>query len=120
MAYGQDGGRVAYPADADFSATGQYRAVKRTATGIDLCGANAADFLGVLIDNPALGAAGTVQTRDAAKVAAGGVFAAGVALTTDADGRFVAAAAGEHVCAKALEAGAVGNLTTVELTAGTA
>lgn len=116
MAYGQSGGKVAYAADADYSVTGQYRAVKRTATGIVLCGANSNDFLGVLQDDPKAGEAGTVKTRDVSKVVAGAAFVTGTELTSDATGRFVTATAGQHVLAVALEpAAAAGELTSAEV-----
>lgn len=116
MAYGQAGDKVAYAADADYSATGQYRAVKRTATGIVLCGANSNDFLGILQDDPALGEAGTVKTRDVSKVVAGGAFAAGDELTTDAAGRLVVATAGQQVLAVAVEpAAALGDISSASI-----
>lgn len=106
MAYAQDGGKVAYPADTDLSVTGQYRAVKRTATGIALCGAADAGFLGILQDDPLAGESGTVKTRDVSKAVAGAAVAVGALLTTDAVGRLVPAALGNPAVARALEAAA--------------
>ncbi len=118
MAYAQDGGKVSYPSDADYSAdgSGQYRAVRRTATGIVLCGAADAGFLGILQDDPALGEWGTVKTRDVSKASIGAAVAAGARLTTDAAGRLVTAVAGNPIVARALEAGAAsGHLISVEV-----
>lgn len=118
MAYAQDGALRAYPADTDLSTTGQYCAVKRTATGIALCGANSTTFLGVLIDDPKAGEPGTAKVRDVAKAKAGAAFAIDVKLTTDASGRFVTATSGQNVWAKALEAaGAADELVSVEVLA---
>lgn len=106
MAYAQDGGKVAFPADVDLSVTGQYRAVKRTATGIDLCVAADAGFVGILQDDPLAGESGTVKTRDVSVAVAGAAVAVGARLTTDATGRLVTAAVGNPVVAQALEAAA--------------
>jgi len=116
MAYAQDGSRRAYPADADYSVTGQYRAMKRTATGIVQCGAADNDFLGMLQDDPKAGESGTVQVRDVSKAVAGGVVALTDELTTDATGRLVAAATGNPIVARPLEAAAAaGDLFSVEI-----
>lgn len=116
MAYGQEGDRVAYAADADYSTTGQYRAVKRSTTGIVLCGANSVAFLGVLQDDPAAGEAGTVKTGGLSKAVAGAAFAAGIQLTTDSAGRFVTATTGQQVLAESREpAAALGDITTVDV-----
>lgn len=115
MAYGQEGDRSAYPADADLSTTGQYRAVVRTATGIALAGA-AVRIYGILQDDPRAGEAGTVKKRGTSKAIAGAAFAAGVSLTTDAAGRFVTAAVGNPIVARSEEpAGALGHITTVDI-----
>lgn len=114
MAYGQENERVAYIADADYSTTGQYRAVKRTTTGFVLCGANSPLFLGVLQDDPKAGENGTIKTDGVTKAVAGAAFAAGLQLTTDSAGRFVAATTGQQVLAVSLEpAAALGDITTV-------
>lgn len=106
MAYSQDGGKVAYVADTDLSVTGQYRAVKRTATGIALCGAADAGFLGILQDDPLAGESGTVKTRDVSKAVAGAAVAVGAFVTTDATGRLITAAVGNPRVGRALEAAA--------------
>lgn len=105
MAYGQDGDRVAYASDADYSAegSGQYRGVKRTATGVVLCGAADAAFLGILQDNPALGRTATVKAGGRSKAVAGAAIAINALLTTDAAARFVTATTGQRVHARALE-----------------
>lgn len=118
MAYAQDGALVAYNADADYSVdgTGQYRAVKRTATGIVLCGAADVGFLGILQDDPAAGEAGTVKTRDVSKAVIGAAVVAGARLTTDANARLITAVAGNTVVAWAMEpGGASGDVIAVEV-----
>jgi hypothetical protein len=108
MAYSQDGNLVTYTSDADYSAdgTGQYRGVKITSTGVVLCGANDAAFLGVLQNDPKSGAAATVKVQDTSKAIAGGAITNGAKVTTDAAGRFVAATTGQNVCGRARSAAA--------------
>lgn len=115
-AYSQEGNKRAYTADNDYSTTGQYCAVKRTATGLALCGANSTTFLGVLIDDPKQGEPGTAVVAGAQKAKAGAAFAIDAKLTTDATGRFVTATSGQNVWAKALEAASAANeLVAIEV-----
>ncbi len=122
QSYGQAGDLRAYPSDANYSAdgTGQYRGVKRTATGIVLCGAADVDFLGILQDDPALGQAGTVKTSGASKAVAGANIAITDELTTDNAGRLVAATTGQVIVARPLEAntGGSGVIIAVEIRVG--
>lgn len=122
QSYGQAGDLRAYPSDANYSAdgTGQYRAVKRTATGIVLCGAADVDFLGILQDDPALGQAGTVKTTGASKAVCGANVAITDELTTDSAGRLVAATTGQVIVARPLEAntGGSGVIIAVEIRVG--
>lgn len=108
MAYSQDDALVSYPSDADYSAdgTGQFRAVKRTATGVVLCGANEAVVLGILQNDPKTGEGATVKTQETSKAIAGAAVTVNARLATDAAGRLVAATSGQNVCAVALEAAA--------------
>lgn len=108
MAYSQYGPLVSHPSDADYSAdgTGQFRAVKRTATGVVLCGANEANPLGILQNDPALNQGATVMTDDTSKAIAGAAVAVNAKLTSDAAGRLVTATTGQFVIATALEAAA--------------
>ncbi len=97
-------------ADADLSAK-QFFAVKATADGgCDLAGANER-VLGVLTNDPQAAGAAAVQVAGVARVVAGGVFAAGDYLKSDAAGKATkqdAEAAGTlvEVFAIALEAAA--------------
>lgn len=121
MAYGQDGTRRAYASDTNYSVdgTGQYRAVKRTATGVILCGAADIDFLGILQDDPALGEAATVKTDGATKAVAGGAIVITDELTTDAAGRIVAATTGQVIVGRPLEvASGTGVVFAMEIRAG--
>lgn len=121
MAYSQDGFLRPYPSDADLSAegAGQYRAVKRTATGFALCGAADVDFLGVLQDDPKLGESGTIKVGQATKAHAGAAIAITDELTTDSTGRFIAATTGNVVVGRPLEAAAAaGDLFAMEIRPG--
>lgn len=113
--YGQAGDRRAYTSDANYSAdgTGQYRAVKRTATGIVLCGVADVDFLGILQDDPATGQSGTVKTMGGSKAVVGANVAITDELTTDAAGRLVPATTGQVIVARPLEATTLGSGTII-------
>ena len=120
-AYGQARDLRAYPSDANYSVdgTGQYRAVKRTATGIVLCGAADIDFLGILQDDPATGQAGTVKTFGASKAVAGAAIVVTDELTTDAAGRLVPATTGQIIVGRPLEAASgTGVIFAMEIRAG--
>lgn len=121
MAYSQDGPLRSFPSDADYSAdgTGQFRAVKRTATGIVLCGAADIDFLGILQDDPATGQGATVKVYGSTKAVAGGAILITDELTTDAAGRIVAATTGQVIVGRPLEvASGTGVLFAMEIRAG--
>ena len=81
-----------FTADADLSAK-QYYIVKRTATGIDLCGASDEPY-GILQNKPKLGKAAKVRVKGVSRVR---VSSAGLALsalyTADSAGRAVAVSA---------------------------
>lgn len=123
VAYSQDGALRAEPAAANYSAdgTGQYRAVKRTATGVVLCGAADVDFAGILQNDPATGENATYKVRDVSKAVAGGVINANLTeeLTTDADGRLVPATTGQVIVGRPLEgASGSGVLFAMEIRPG--
>ena len=104
-----------YPTTSDLSA-GRGKAVTWDGTTLAIAGANARHILGVLVDDPKSGQAGTVQVYDACIIRAGASFAAGVPLVTDATGRFVPAITGQFVQALAIDAaGAADVYVTVEL-----
>jgi len=101
-------------AAADLSAH-QFKLVKMTSTGVNLCGAGEA-ALGVLQNKPdALAQAATVWgPGSTSKVVAGAAVAKGAKITSDATGRAVTAASGNYEAGQALDAAsAAGNLITI-------
>src|SRR6266508_4939984 len=89
-------------ADVDLSAK-QYFLVKATATGVDLNATLNGPVLGVLTNDPVAGKGAAVQVEGVARVVAGGVFAAGDYLKSDAAGKAIkqtAEAAGTQVFVK--------------------
>lgn len=115
-AFSQDGSLRSERADVDFTADAQYRAIKRTATGITLCGAADAGFIGVLQDDVPAGEYATYKIRDVSKAVAGAAIAAGARVTTDADARFVTAVAGNPVMGRAeAAAAALGDIFALEI-----
>lgn len=119
MPFGQDGALRAAPAAADFSTTGQYRAVKLTSDGYALCGAADLDFAGILQDDPLAGETATVKVRDVSKAVAGAAIALTDELTTDANGRMVPAATTNPIMGRPQEvAAAAGDLFAMEIRPG--
>jgi hypothetical protein len=116
MSYGQDGNKVAYPASVDLSAR-RWCAVVKTSGKLAVAAAGS-KILGILQDDPKQDESGTVKTRDTSKAVAGGTFADGADLAVGANGRLVAAAAGDEVVAQALEAGVDGRIVAVRLDRG--
>jgi len=101
-------------AAADLSAATN-KAMALTNAGINVAGAGVA-AVGLLTDDPEAGQYGSVQVREQGSWIAGAAFNAGVLLTPDAQGRAVAAAAGDYVLAVALEAsGGAGQVVSVEI-----
>ena len=91
-------------AAGDLSANQFHGVVISAAHTVNVAGDNVPIF-GVLQDLPeAAGRAARVRCAGTSKVKAGAAFAAGAGLTTDANGKFVTAAAGEHRSAIASEA----------------
>lgn len=103
-----------YVASADLSAK-RYYFVKMhsVAEQIALCG-NGENAIGVLQDKPISGQAGAVGCSGKMPVQAGDTFAAGAKLASDADGKAVPAATGDHVLGVAATAGAAGSLAEIE------
>lgn len=108
MAKSHDGPLMQDTSDADYSAdgSGQFRGVKFSSTGVVLCGAADAGFVGVLQNNPALGESATFKHSDGSEAIAGAAIAKGAKVTTDANGRFVTATTGQFVCGVARSAAA--------------
>jgi hypothetical protein len=111
-------------ADADLSAR-QYRFVTATASnGCALAGANAR-ALGVLQNKPKSGEAAAIQTEGQTKVVAGGAFAVGDYVKSDANGKAVqvtgeAAGTIVELLGIALEAAAAdGDIVEIQLIHGT-
>src|SRR5687768_2741480 len=120
-------------AGADLSAH-QFKFVKLSGTGLQVvvCSAAGENAFGVLQDKPdAQGKAASVATLGVSKVVAGGAIAPGDLVTTDAQGRAIAAAkastntadagaasdplVGSHVQGVAMTGGATGQLISVDL-----
>lgn len=93
MAYEIQNPQISLVAGADLTGA-QYKAVKLDSSGnIVLCGADESG-IGILQDNPALGAAGTVWMYGVSKGQYGGTVAKGASVSTDAAGKFVTAGSG--------------------------
>jgi hypothetical protein len=93
----------------------QFRAVVWTAYGWERAGANERD-IGVLQNDPDTDEIANVLDSGISKVVAGAAFDADAFLTTDSEGRFVTAASGEHIVARALQAaGAAGDIVSAKL-----
>ena len=108
--------RETYTAGADLSAA-QFRFVTATARSVALTGAGeAAD--GVVINDPANGAAATVVVFGRVIVEAGDNITAGAEVASNAAGEAVEAATGDIVLGKALEAGVDGQLISIDFYKG--
>jgi len=103
---GQVGGVVAA---ADLT-TKRYFLVKRTSTTeVNLCGAGEV-AMGVLCNKPDIGEPADVQSIAYGRVEAGGTFAAGKPLKSDANGKAViAATAHDHTVGYSDSAGSAGS-----------
>jgi hypothetical protein len=99
----------------------QYRFMAVDANGQAVVATAAAFGAGVLQNNPGLGEAAGIMAVGISKVEAGAAITAGSEVTSDAQGRAVTAAVGEHIHGIALiEAGGVGEIIPVLLKGGTA
>ena len=108
--------RETYVAGADLSEA-QFRFVTAGETGVTLTGAGeAAD--GVVINDPANGAAATVVVFGRVIVEAAGNITAGDEVTSNATGGAVAATTGDIVLGKALEDGVNGQLISIDFYKG--
>jgi hypothetical protein len=109
-ATGKYGPDITAPASGDLSSS-QYLLCDLNSSGqIRVATARGQAVEGVLQDDPsAAGYAGRLQVRDISPVEAGGTFAIGDELTTDASGKAIKATLpSDVVCGKALEAGVSG------------
>lgn len=115
MAYQIPDGVHSLEAAADLSAS-QFTFVTLGATGIDLAGA-AARIDGVVVNNPALGEVGAVQTGGIAKVVASAAIAVGASVGAAASGQARTAVSLDYIAGVCVEAaGAAGELCSVLLT----
>lgn len=95
---------------ADF-ATKQYFVVSVNSAGkAALADADDLNQIGVIQNNPPSGQATTIRTHGVTKAVYGGTVAAGARVTSDADGKIVAAATGKQVIGIALVAGVSGDI----------
>lgn len=85
---------------------------------VDLADAAGENCIGVLLNNPAAGAAATVAVSGKVMVTSGGTIAAGAAVATDASGDAVTAASTNIIMGYALEAAVDGQVMAIELIQG--
>lgn len=93
-------------ANGDYSAK-RYCFARMTSTAhtFQIAGAAPDDIIGVLQDTPsAAGRPGRIRSLGTSEVLAGATFSAGAKLTSDANGKAVAATSGQKFFAIALEA----------------
>lgn len=105
-----------YIADADLSLKQFFIVVIHTdAREVALAGADKGD--GVLLNDPKAGEAARVAVGNGAivKVKAGGTFAAGDELTSDANGKAVKATVTDKVLGKALQSGVLDDVVSMEI-----
>ena len=108
---------ITLDAAADYSTTGQYLFMGIDSSGdAVLIASQGVDAIGVLLNNPAAGRAGTVAIHGITKVKAGDTITAGNKLTTGADGRAEVAATGDFVIGWAVSGGADGEIIEMLLT----
>jgi len=109
-----------FEAETDLS-TKQYLVVELGAgdNQVDVCDAQGEISIGVLQNDPAAGEAALVQFLGTTKAVAGAAITKGARVTTGAAGKVEAAATGDYVIGRALEAaGADGDIIEVLLTLG--
>ena len=117
MAYEEKVESVTLEAGSDLSA-GQFHFVLLASDGqVDLVASAGGDADGVLYNDPAAaGRAATVAISGIVKVVAGAAVAVGDKVQSDASGRAITAASGDHVLGKAVSAaGAAGDVISVLL-----
>jgi hypothetical protein len=105
-----------YVAGADLSAKQFYGAVDTGTNTAGLQTSAGGRIIGIIQNKPKLGEAISVRWEGVSKAAAGAAFAAAIELAVDATGRFIAAATGNAVIGRSLEAaGAAGAIVSVRL-----
>jgi hypothetical protein len=105
-----------YVAGADLSTKQFYGAVDTGTNTAGLQTSAGGRIIGIIQNKPKLGEAISVRWEGVSKAAAGATFGAAIELAVDATGRFIAAATGNAVVARSLEAaGAIGAIVSVRL-----
>ena len=100
-------------------AAAQFKFVTLESDGqVDLADSAGENCIGVLLNNPAAGAAATVAISGKVMVTSGGTIAAGAAVATDASGDAVTAASTNIIMGYALEAAVDGQVMAIELIQG--
>lgn len=100
-------------------AAAQFKFVTLESDGqVDLADSAGENCIGVLLNNPAAGAAATVAVSGKVMVTSGGSIAAGAAVATDASGDAVTAASTNIIMGYALEAAVDGQVMAIELIQG--
>ena len=100
-------------------AAAQFKFVTLESDGqVDLADSAGENCIGVLLNNPAAGAAATVAVSGKVMVTSGGTIAAGAAVATDASGDAVTAASTNIIMGYALEATVDGQVMAIELIQG--
>jgi len=105
-----------FVADSDLSSY-MYRMVKKTSTGVALCG-SAEDYFGILDNAPTSGAYAEVVTvaQQVTMVAAAAVATIGTPVKVAASGKVTPASSGDKCCGKSLSVAAGdGSLFIVQL-----
>lgn len=103
-----------FPAGADLSGK-QFHAVKFNGSAALVAAGDGDDILGILEDKPKQGEPGTVALAGRPKAKLGGTVAAGDRLAVNANAQFIVATAGKRIVAKAMEAGASGEIIQVKI-----
>lgn len=104
----------AFPAGADLSAK-QFHAVKFNGSAALVLAGDGDDIVGILEDKPKQGEQGTVALAGRPKAKLGGTVAAGDRLAVNANGQLIVATTGKRIVAKAMEAGANGEIIQVKI-----
>lgn len=107
-------GTVSLVAGADLSAK-QYTFVKTNTSGKVVSSGDGERGVGVVQDKPTADKATMIATSGISKVLCGGNITNGAAVTSDANGRAVAATTGKQIMGFALEAGANNRIISVLL-----
>lgn len=113
MSTNQQGIDISISAGADLSAK-QFHVVKVNSSAAAVAaGASDTTQVGILQNKPTSGQVGSVRVAGVSKAAAGGSITAGAAVTSDANGKVVAATTGKQIIGFALAGAASGDIVAV-------